>query len=1563
MDIFANISSRRRGEARSDRVARRQFLKRRLLTEVLEGRQLMATDLVDGQVTSFGLPSELQSTDLQSFDSLGRGEGVGEIVGLSLGVTDAAGNSILNGTTNQFQVNVGQQFNLQMFAEDLRPISEQFGVAAVYADFLAANQGKFRPVFGDVQRLQFGSNVTGGNYRLIFGSATTAQITVASGSNAATAIQNALAALPNVGAGNVVVRFNSGGFDIRFANLRALQDLPLLGINTTNITTNDGQPAQVTLVERRPTFVGETQEIRFSSNVSNVGTGTAGTYVVSFDGNSTAAIPLKIDNIGKPDDTSVDALQAALEQLPGIGAGNVLVESRYAADGTRRFAVTFLGSLIYTDVSLLSVDPSGLATNNGSAATAIVTQTAAFGQLNPLDLVPSMSFGPDFGANQRGRFGPDTINPQVVFDDAGALNPSTVFPADPSGPKFVLSIPIEAVATTGTGDRPTFRLDPADEPGRDILLYDRDSVVPSSLVDFGQTITGIFVQGLQAVDDNFQVTENQTNVVLDVLFNDIAPGSASKTVVNPVLIQPIYGSVQLGTNGANVRYTPPAGFTGKDIFVYTFRNAAGQTDTAAVTITVNPVNDPPVVVNDNVDATEDIALDIPSSNLLQNDSPGPGEENSQTIRITAVTNAASGATVQLIDNGNTVRYSPVKDFNGTDTFTYTVTDNLGASTVGTVTVTVAAVNDPPVANGDSLSTNEDTSITVKNELLSNDSKGADNEASQTLSIVAVNGSAQGGSVTLNNDGSVTYTPPAEYYGQDSFTYQISDGQDTSDFATVVVTIAPVNDAPTATDDPLTVDEGSSGNTLDVLSNDSPGPGPEAVDDSLKIIAVSTPTQGGTVQISGDRLSLIYTPPANFIGADTFTYTVEDEGGLRDVANVSVNVVPIARPRAINDNFPILEDAAAASYDVLSNDLPNLGEEATLEEILAVSGGTASIDTNNTPTDKTDDRLRFQPASDFNGIVTITYRISDTSGVVQDPDSAIGTVTFNVAAVNDAPIARDDTVETPGTEDNALQIPVSSLTSNDSPGPADEAGQTLSVKPAGTSAAGGTVQLVGSNVVYTPPKDFNGTDTFTYLVNDGQLDSLQPATVTVTVNAVNDDPIAAPHSVETIEDNSVTISIADDLLSTDRPGPDTAVDEANQTLSVVASTTSAKGGTIVQNGDDITYTPPDDLFGESIDSFTYILTDSEGGSTTGTVTITIIPFNDPPTAVDDTIRTFRDVELIIPAADLLDDDSPGPLESDELKIVEVRPVSSTVGTVELLGDGSVRYTPPAGYDGPDVFEYVISDGEFTDVALVTVTVEPFVPSTVTGMIYADENRNGIRDVKERGIGGIPVQLHGTSLLGEIDLVQFTLADGTYDFGSLPPGTYSVSYVTPEQYTDLPDTPGSLGDSDGIENSYTFTIDVPGGSQAENYDFLVRGLTRNYYRSFDRIAASKSRGKRYLLKEALYGVVGPNNEADWFAATRGYDGIRYAEILLSGDKKQAVVSVVTEDLRVLTATISSKRFVVLKTSDGRSAVRIMGGLTRHNFQEVDRLNPPPVPYPGYLDAIDRIFGQEGWDDEEE
>ena len=517
-------------------------------------------------------------------------------------------------------------------------------------------------------------------------------------------------------------------------------------------------------------------------------------------------------------------------------------------------------------------------------------------------------------------------------------------------------------------------------------------------------------------------TINEDSVAGPILFTvrdaetqvDLLKVSASSTNLS---LTPATG-LALGGTGTNrtITITPAADQSGQSKVTVTVEDSGGLTSTTSFVLIVTPVNDLPWVQADTKVTDEDTQLKFSASDLLSNDSPGPANESSQTLTVSAVTSpSAQGGTVRL--DGTNVVYLPATNFFGTDSFTYTVTDNGTTSgkadpksATGTVTLTVRPVNDPPVAQADTKVTDEDTQLKFPAlDLLSNDSPGPANESSQKLTVTAVTSpSAQGGTVRMDGT-NVVYLPATNFFGTDSFTYTVTDNGTTgansdpkSTVGTVTLTVRPVNDPPVAQADAKVTDEDTQlkFSASDLLSNDSPGPANES-SQKLTVTAVTSPSaQGGTVRLDGTNV--VYLPATNFFGIDSFTYTVTDNG---------------------------------------------------------------------------------------------------TTGANSDPKSAVGTVTLTVRPVNDPPVAQADTKVTD--EDTQLKFPALDLLSNDSPGPANESDQKLTVTAVTSpTAQSGTVRLEGTNVVYLPATNFFGTDSFTYTVTDngttaGKSDP-QSATGTVIV---------------------------------------------------------------------------------------------------------------------------------------------------------------------------------------------------------------------------------------------------------------------------------------------------------------------------------------------------------------------------------------------------------------------------------------------------------------------------------
>ena len=162
-------------------------------------------------------------------------------------------------------------------------------------------------------------------------------------------------------------------------------------------------------------------------------------------------------------------------------------------------------------------------------------------------------------------------------------------------------------------------------------------------------------------------------------------------------------------------YTPAANFNGTDTFTYQANDGTDNSNVATVTITVSPVNDAPVAVDDSASTNEDTTLTVAAPGVLGNDT----DVDADPLTAALVTDVAHGTLALAADGSYT--YTPAANFNGTDSFTYKVNDGSVDSTVATVTITVNAVNDAPVANDDVASTDEDTALHVDAPgLLAND---------------------------------------------------------------------------------------------------------------------------------------------------------------------------------------------------------------------------------------------------------------------------------------------------------------------------------------------------------------------------------------------------------------------------------------------------------------------------------------------------------------------------------------------------------------------------------------------------------------------------------------------------------------------------------------------------------------------------------------------------------------------------------------------------------------------------------------------------------------------------
>ena len=405
-----------------------------------------------------------------------------------------------------------------------------------------------------------------------------------------------------------------------------------------------------------------------------------------------------------------------------------------------------------------------------------------------------------------------------------------------------------------------------------------------------------------------------------------------------------------------------------------------------------------------------------------------------------------------------------------------------------ITISYTGPNQAPVAADDAYSTDEDTPTDI--DVLSNDNDANDD----ALSAAVVSGPSHG-SVSLNSNGSFTYTPNANYNGGDSFTYKASDGRGGEDTATVNITVNAINDAPVADNQSVSTNEDTDkGITLTAT---------DAENDPLTFSVVDTPTHGS---FSGTGANLTYHPAANYNGSDSFTYKANDGSADSNVATVSITV------NAVNDAPVAANDSAITDEDtpndiaVLSNDTDDDGAADTL----SVSSFTQPA--NGTVSENADGSLKYTPNADYNGADFFTYRATDGT---EESNTAI--VSIPVDPVNDAPSftkGADQTVK----EDAGPQS-VSDWATAISAGPSDEASQQVSFVVTNdnnslfTSTGKPAISSEGT-LTYTPAPDASGSATVTVVLRDdggpanGGVDTSAAQTFKITVSPVNDAPTVA-----------------------------------------------------------------------------------------------------------------------------------------------------------------------------------------------------------------------------------------------------------------------------------------------------------------------------------------------------------------------------------------------------------------------------------------------------------------------
>ncbi|MFH0287258.1 tandem-95 repeat protein [Vibrio owensii] len=925
-------------------------------------------------------------------------------------------------------------------------------------------------------------------------------------------------------------------------------------------------------------------------------------------------------------------------------------------------------------------------------------------------------------------FTPYTIDLNDAFSDVDNADSELTFSV--SGNSNIQVSIVDGIATI----TPT-----ADWNGSEELTFtatDLSGLEVSQKVDF--TVNAV----ADIVSDSANIVED-TPTILDVLDNDNFEGQSPVVTVESG-DGPENGSVVVNDDGT-ITYTPDQDYNGADEFTYTVMSG-GVTETTTVTLNVTPVNDKPVV--ENTIADQVLPEDFTPYTIDLNDAFSDVDNSDNELIFTVSGN--SNIQVSIVDGIATI--TPTADWNGSEELTFTATDPSGLEVSQTVDFTVNAVADIVADSADIV---EDTPTVL--DVLGNDTFEGQ---SPVVSVGAGNGPANG-SVVVNNDGTITYTPDQDYNGADGFTYTVTSGGVT-ETTTVTLNVTPVNDKPvvenTIADQVLPEDFAEYTINLNDAFSDV---------DNLDSELTFSVSGNSNIQVSiVDGIATI-TPTADWNGSEELTFTATDPSGLEVSQTVDFTVNAVAD--IVADRADIVEDTPTV-LNVLGND--------TFEgqsPVVSVEAGNGP--TNGSVVVNSDGTITYTPDQDYNGSDEFTYTV--TSGGVTETT----TVTLNVTPVNDKPVVENTIADQVLPEDFAEYT----INLNNAFSDVDDADSELTFSVSGNSNI--QVSIVDGIAAITPTADWNGSEELTFTATDSDGESVSQ-TVDFTVNAVAD---IVSDSANIVEDTPTIL----DVLDND------SFEGQSPVVTVESGDGPINGSVVVNDDGTITYTPDQDYNGA--DEFTYTVT-SGGVTETTTVTLSVTPVNDKPVVentiadqvlpedfaqytinlndafsdVDDTDRelTFSvsgnsniqvsivdGIATITPTADWNGSEEltftatdPSGLEvsqtvdftvnavadivADSADIVEDTPTilnvlgndtfegqspvvsvesgdGPTNGNVVVNSDGTITYTPDQDYNGADEFTYTVTSGGVTETTTVTLNVTPVNDKPVVENTIADQ----------------------------------------------------------------------------------------------------------------------------------------------------------------------------------------------------------------------------------------------------
>ncbi|EJL6395691.1 tandem-95 repeat protein [Vibrio navarrensis] len=972
---------------------------------------------------------------------------------------------------------------------------------------------------------------------------------------------------------------------------------PTVSINSDKSTLKAGETASITFTLSESSSDFAESDITVTggslSNFAGSGSSYTATFTPDVDSNSAATINVAADvftDAAGNSNTAASQLSMSVDSLvPSVTISSDKSALKAGETATITFTLSEASSdFTESDITVSGGSLSGFA-GSGSSYTATFTPADESTASGTID-VATGTFT-DASGNSNSAATPISISVDTVLPTVSITSTSDALKA---GETATLTFTLSEAATdfaeadvsvaggtlsnfAGSGTSYTATFTPAEESTEDATIDVAAEKFSDAAGNLNTAATQLLISVDTAIPTGYSISIDQESI------NKTNEQAMSFTFAAAEVNAMFTYSVSDGTttiDGASQTITSETmQVTGIDVtslqegtltVSVVVTDAAGNASDAVTDTVTKRYDVAPTVVDDSFSTEEDTAKQF---DLLANDS----DINDDMVASSATVKTPPSKGQVSISNG-VVTYTPNSNETGTDTFTYTVKDALlQESQEATVTVTISAINDAPVAKALTITTDEDTASAA----LSVRSQTTDVEDGIPTGDLALVSLPQKGQVTIDQTaGTFVYTPNANENGSDSFTYTIADSEGSVSLAaTVSVNIGSVNDAPVASADTLTFDEDVT-STLDVLSNDS-----DIEDGSFTASSITLQDLGqgegvysfATVSINADG-TLNIVPAANVNGQHSFTYTLTDSSqAVSASATVTLNITPVNdAPVAVDNSAKLLEEGSF-EVNVLGNDSDvDTGDSFDLTSVNVVdqpAHGRVSVTASGA--------IVYSPEENYFGEDSFTYTVADAAGAV----SNVATVTMTVTPVNDAPMAQaqSQTLD----EDNSLVITlVGSDIDND-----DDTLQYVITEPV---SHGVLEPLTNNSWRYTPEANFNGSDFFLFKVNDGELDSTE-VRVNLTVNAVNDTPTATDVSATGEEETPLTITLN---------GSDVEGSSLNYQVA-----TAPVNGSVTITGNQAVYTGNSNFFGQ--DSFTYSVSDGELTSEAALVAITLSNVNDAP----------------------------------------------------------------------------------------------------------------------------------------------------------------------------------------------------------------------------------------------------------------------------------------------------------------------------------------------------------------